>query len=79
MNQNLSRARAFASLVLGLTMGIYAGAEERLVTRQEAQPSAQTSTGGSAQPDTTGTNDDQWHVGFLPYLWFAGMHGTTGG
>jgi len=79
VNQNLSRARAFASLVLGLTMGIYAGAEERLVTRQEAQPSAQTSTGGSAQPDTTGTNDDQWHVGFLPYLWFAGMHGTTGG
>jgi hypothetical protein len=22
--------------------------------------------------------DDKWHFDFLPYLWFAGMHGTVG-
>jgi len=22
--------------------------------------------------------DDQWHIAFSPYLWFAGVHGTTG-
>ena len=22
--------------------------------------------------------DDQWHIGLTPYLWFPGMHGTTG-
>ena len=22
--------------------------------------------------------DDQWHIGFVPYLWFPGVHGTTG-
>jgi hypothetical protein len=32
----------------------------------------------AAPPDTSGANDDQWHIAFLPYLWFAGMHGRTG-
>jgi len=36
----------------------------------------------SGQSSTSGTTstgpDNQWHIGFFPYLWFAGMHGTTG-
>jgi len=37
------------------------------------------STGkAAASPDATTTVDDQWHFSFLPYLWFAGMHGTVG-
>jgi hypothetical protein len=34
--------------------------------------------GGGASPDANGSADGQWHIGFLPYLWFAGVHGTTG-
>ncbi|HTF63800.1 MAG TPA: hypothetical protein VK638_14005 [Edaphobacter sp.] len=34
--------------------------------------------GAAALPDANGSADDQWHIGFLPYLWFAGVHGTTG-
>jgi len=36
------------------------------------------STGQAASSNANTTLDDQWHFGFLPYLWFAGMHGTTG-
>jgi hypothetical protein len=31
-----------------------------------------------APADTTSSADDQWHLGFAPYLWFAGMHGYAG-
>jgi hypothetical protein len=31
-----------------------------------------------APADTSATADDQWHLGFAPYLWFAGMHGYAG-
>jgi hypothetical protein len=34
--------------------------------------------GAPAPADTTSSTDDQWHIGFLPYLWFPGVHGTTG-
>ena len=32
----------------------------------------------SAQVDTSAPVDNQWHIGFAPYLWFAGMHGYVG-
>jgi hypothetical protein len=31
-----------------------------------------------APADTNATADDQWHLGFAPYLWFIGMHGYVG-
>lgn len=60
-----------------IAMAISAGAAGRLVAQQQTQGS-KSSTGGPAQTDAAGAMDDQWHIGFLPYLWFAGMHGTTG-
>lgn len=50
--------------------------QELAVQNEQTTPS---SVGGAAaQPDTSFAMDDQWHIAFLPYLWFAGMHGTTG-
>ena len=40
--------------------------------------------GGAANPANAApqeiglTSDNQWHIDFSPYLWFAGMHGTVG-
>jgi len=31
-----------------------------------------------ASADTSTPVDNQWHIGFAPYLWFAGMHGYVG-
>jgi hypothetical protein len=67
-----SARAAFAALLL---VAVISGRAEETPT---AQQEATTSTGNSDQSDTTGRNDDQWHIGILPYLWFAGMHGTTG-
>ena len=36
-------------------------------------------TGGAPAPqNATGADDDSWHLGIIPYLWFAGVHGTVG-
>jgi hypothetical protein len=36
-------------------------------------------TGNAPAPQkTTAADDDHWHVGISPYLWFAGVHGTVG-
>jgi hypothetical protein len=29
-------------------------------------------------PTTAESADDSWRVGFTPYLWFGGVHGTVG-
>jgi hypothetical protein len=34
--------------------------------------------GTDAAQTTPSATDDQLHIGFFPYLWFIGMHGTTG-
>ena len=34
--------------------------------------------GGAASDDPSSAMDDQWHIGLIPYLWFPGVHGTTG-
>lgn len=34
--------------------------------------------GAPAPSDQTAPADDPWHITFFPYLWFPGMHGTTG-
>jgi hypothetical protein len=38
---------------------------------------AASTTMNSPQPNETNT-DDGWHVGITPYLWFAGVNGTSG-
>jgi hypothetical protein len=62
---------------LFLAIAIPLAREERLAAQEQTKASTPSST-GAAQPDAQGAMDDQWHIGFLPYLWFAGMHGTTG-
>jgi hypothetical protein len=32
----------------------------------------------AAAPAAPVADDDKWHVGISPYLWFAGVHGTVG-
>jgi hypothetical protein len=32
----------------------------------------------SAKPDNSDPADEGWHVDVIPYIWFAGVHGTTG-
>jgi len=47
-------------------------------SRVRAQAQSSTSTNmDSPQPNDTSSNDG-WHVGITPYIWFAGVHGTTG-
>jgi hypothetical protein len=38
----------------------------------------QNSTNGSANVDTPSPSGDGWHVNVVPYIWFAGVHGTVG-
>lgn len=46
--------------------------------RASAQTQTTTSTNmNSPEPNGTST-DDGWHVGITPYLWFAGVNGTSG-
>jgi hypothetical protein len=51
-------------------------AQERIAELDAPLPAG----GGAApaSPAANGTTDNKWHFGFLPYLWFTGMHGTTG-
>ena len=50
-----------------------------LIAQQPTSDSSTAASSGTAvQPDTSFAMDDQWHIGFTPYLWFAGMHGTSG-
>jgi hypothetical protein len=42
------------------------------------QAQDQNSPNRSANVDTPSPSDDGWHVNIVPYLWFAGVHGTVG-
>ena len=49
------------------------------LAQQTASASSTPSTSQAVgQWDTGQPMDGQWHFAFTPYLWFAGMHGTTG-
>ncbi len=39
---------------------------------------AQTPATPTPQADNSSNSDDGFHVAITPYLWFAGLHGTTG-
>jgi hypothetical protein len=39
---------------------------------------AQDSTNSGANADTPSPSDNGWHVNVVPYIWFAGVHGTVG-
>jgi hypothetical protein len=46
-----------------------------------ASASAQTQTPTkttSPEPKDNLDSDEGWHVGFTPYIWFAGVRGTVG-
>jgi hypothetical protein len=38
----------------------------------------QTPTKATAPEPKDLDSDEGWHVGFTPYIWFAGIHGTVG-
>lgn len=40
--------------------------------------SAQTTQTAATKPDSPTPAADGWHVDIVPYLWFAGIHGSTG-
>jgi hypothetical protein len=40
--------------------------------------SDQTGTAPAAQKASPAADDDNWHIGITPYLWFAGVHGNVG-
>jgi hypothetical protein len=73
-----TRRNACFALLAAITLSPFlmsrAVAQER--TAELNAPLRVDGTAGS--PDANGSADDQWHIGFLPYLWFAGVHGTTG-
>jgi hypothetical protein len=39
---------------------------------------AQTPAAPGPQPEPQPSSDAGWHVGITPYIWFAGVHGTSG-
>ena len=39
---------------------------------------AQNTASTIAKPEAPAPGDDDWHVDVVPYLWFAGVHGTSG-
>jgi hypothetical protein len=39
---------------------------------------AQTTATPTAQTDNQSPSDGGWHVAIAPYIWFSGVHGTTG-
>ncbi|MGB2666603.1 MAG: hypothetical protein WAK48_21550 [Candidatus Acidiferrum sp.] len=39
---------------------------------------AQTLATPAPQPEAQASSDVGWHVGITPYIWFAGVHGTSG-
>jgi hypothetical protein len=47
------------------------------VAQTPASDSSKAPPSGADHPSPTGA-DDKWHIAFTPYLWFSGMHGTTG-
>jgi len=40
--------------------------------------SAQTTQSAAAKPDSPTPSGDGWHVDVVPYIWFAGIQGSTG-
>lgn len=58
-----------------LSSTLLSGAAAQTNTTISSPTAAQLPAG---QWDTGQPMDDRWHFGLTPYLWFAGMHGTTG-
>jgi len=54
-----------------LTLGV-------LFLSPRANSQAQTDMSTAAPQAKETTTDDGWHFAITPYLWFAGVHGTTG-
>jgi hypothetical protein len=49
------------------------------VAQDQSSLSSPQQTANIPPPQTTSlADDDRWHVGISPYLWFAGAHGTVG-
>jgi len=63
MQESVLRCFAIALLCLG-----------SFAISASAQGTANTGT----KPENQGSSGDGWHVDVVPYIWFAGVHGTAG-
>ncbi|MFN8007444.1 MAG: hypothetical protein U0V70_10550 [Terriglobia bacterium] len=61
-------------LFMNLVFSLSAFADKDSPTADSKTQKKQAS--GTANPGSP--DDEGWHVGFTPYLWFAGVHGTMG-
>src|SRR6516162_3080699 len=66
MNAYQKRSLAFCVAIF-LTVGLFVP----VLTAQSGQ-------GKSANAEKASPSDQGWHVDVIPYLWFAGVHGTAG-
>lgn len=48
------------------------------IAQQSANLVSSEQGGSASAAQNTPATEDSWHFGITPYLWFAGMHGTTG-
>lgn len=55
-----------------------AGVLSLVVYSPALRAQSQSSTSSNTKADSPSPSDDGWHVGVVPYLWFAGVHGTVG-
>ena len=73
-NYRLSCFLSFFATLLGPLFCTVANAEEQpavVEALEQASPSA-------APANAVADPSDPWHIGFTMYLWFPGVHGTTG-
>ena len=66
--------RAGSCYVLGLVVFLATAA----VAQGPAAEATSASNGPLPSPTTVESPDHDWHVGFTPYLWVAGVHGAAG-
>jgi hypothetical protein len=65
------RASKITFLILALSTWFVA-------PRVSAQTESPTPKSADAPQSNETSTDEGWHVGITPYLWFAGVHGTSG-
>jgi len=71
----ISRVLIVAIVVWSAIWCLPAWASDPLVVYDDQDQTAQTAP---PSPQPAASTDDNWHLNLTPYLWFAGVSGTTG-
>ena len=72
----INRAATATIVLFSLAFGLPARASDLRAPSEEQDQTAQTAP--APTPQSTASSDHDWHVALTPYLWFAGVSGTTG-